>query len=296
MRKTTLFTAITLVFSIFWMTACQDGVKDGYTETESGLLYKIHVKGDGTVSPVEGTFLDVIMTYGTGDSVLFDSRTLPQQQQMQIPMIASVYQGDIYEGFALLHEGDSVTFMLNADSVWTKLFRMPKAPPGMDSIEYLFFDIKLNGISTREEMEAKKDAEMAALREEETDIRNAFIKKNYPDVQPTESGIYYIRVKKGSGNKPVKGQTVKVHYTGTSIDGEKFDSSLDRGIPIDFVLGTNSVIAGWEEGISMMQKGEKATFIIPSDLAYGDRGSGARIPPFSTLIFEVELVDIVDKK
>ena len=84
---------------------------------------------------------------------------------------------------------------------------------------------------------------------------------------------------------------VKVHYTGTLVDGTKFDSSLDRWEPYEFPLGQGQVIRGWDLGIAKMQKGEKGVLVIPSDLGYGARGSG-KIAPFSTLVFEVELVDI----
>ena len=108
----------------------------------------------------------------------------------------------------------------------------------------------------------------------------------------TESGLGYKMIKEGSGAQPTKGQTVSVHYTGKLTDGTKFDSSHDRNQPIEFVLGQGRVIKGWDEGISYLKVGGKATFIIPSDLAYGERGAGGVIPPNATLIFDVELIDI----
>ncbi|HRW68136.1 FKBP-type peptidyl-prolyl cis-trans isomerase, partial [Lentimicrobium sp.] len=90
---------------------------------------------------------------------------------------------------------------------------------------------------------------------------------------------------------PVAGKTVKVHYTGTLLDGTKFDSSVDRGQPFEFVLGQGQVIQGWDEGIAMMKKGGKARLIIPSAIAYGENGRMPTIPPSATLIFDVELID-----
>jgi peptidylprolyl isomerase len=107
-----------------------------------------------------------------------------------------------------------------------------------------------------------------------------------------ESGLIIEMIQEGNGEQPSQGDIVTVHYTGTlKASGEKFDSSLDRGEPIEFPLGVGRVIPGWEEGIAMLSKGSKAKFIIPAHLAYGEQGSGNVIPPNSDLIFEVELID-----
>ena len=108
----------------------------------------------------------------------------------------------------------------------------------------------------------------------------------------TSSGLAYKIIKKGTGVKAEAGKTVSVHYTGKLSDGTKFDSSYDRNQPIEFELGRGRVIKGWDEGISLLNVGSKATFIIPPDLAYGARGAGGVIPPNATLIFDVELVEI----
>lgn len=115
--------------------------------------------------------------------------------------------------------------------------------------------------------------------------------KNKPGVKTTPSGLQYTVISEGTGPKPTASSTVKVHYTGKLIDGTTFDSSVDRGEPIEFPL--NGVIKGWTEGVQLMSKGSKYKFFIPSDLAYGDRGAGNAIGPNETLVFEVELLDIV---
>ncbi len=114
--------------------------------------------------------------------------------------------------------------------------------------------------------------------------------KKRDGVQETASGLQYEVITMGTGPKPAAEEVVKVHYTGTLADGTKFDSSVDRGEPA--VFGVNQVIKGWQEGIQLMPVGSKFKFYIPYELGYGEQGTGP-IPPYSTLIFEVELLEIV---
>ncbi len=109
-------------------------------------------------------------------------------------------------------------------------------------------------------------------------------------VKSTSSGLQYEVITEGDGAKPVATDTVEVHYHGTLIDGTVFDSSVDRGAPTSFVL--NRVIAGWTEGVQLMNVGSKYRFSIPYDLAYGDRGAGGDIKPYAALVFEVELLKV----
>lgn len=120
--------------------------------------------------------------------------------------------------------------------------------------------------------------------------------KTKEGVITTESGLQYKVEKEGTGEKPTAADRVKVHYTGTLLDGTKFDSSVDRGEPAEF--GVSQVIRGWTEGLQIMPAGSKYIFWIPSELAYGERGAGQDIKPNSVLKFEVELLEVIkeDKK
>jgi len=120
----------------------------------------------------------------------------------------------------------------------------------------------------------------------------AIMEKLAAGFDKTESGLRYKMIQKGDGKKAENGKTVSVHYSGQLEDGKVFDSSYSRKKPIEFPLGRGNVIEGWDEGIALLQVGDKARFVIPSHLGYGSSGAGGVIPPDATLIFDVELMDV----
>lgn len=146
-----------------------------------------------------------------------------------------------------------------------------------------------------ERMQAKQAARMQELAASNKTEGEAFLAKNKSaaGVKTTASGLQYQVVTEGNGPKPAATDTVKVHYTGTLLDGTKFDSSVDRGQPAQFAL--NAVIPGWTEALQLMPVGSKYVLWIPSELAYGDRGTPGPIGPNATLKFEVELLEIVQQ-
>ncbi|MGH9318232.1 MAG: FKBP-type peptidyl-prolyl cis-trans isomerase [Thermoanaerobaculia bacterium] len=121
-------------------------------------------------------------------------------------------------------------------------------------------------------------------------------KKSESKMVKTATGLQYEDIQVGTGAQPKTGQTCVMHYTGwlweNNAKGKKFDSSVDRGQPFEFVLGVGRVIKGWDEGVSSMKIGGKRTLLIPPQLAYGSRGAGSAVPPNATLLFEVELLSI----
>jgi len=127
---------------------------------------------------------------------------------------------------------------------------------------------------------------------EQRAAQEAELEKIAAGFSKTDSGLRYQIIQEGAGSKAEKGKTVSVHYKGQLLDGTVFDSSYKRNQPIDFALGTGQVIPGWDEGVALLKIGDKARFVIPSDLAYGSRGAGGAIPPDATLIFDVELMDV----
>ncbi|NOY49006.1 MAG: FKBP-type peptidyl-prolyl cis-trans isomerase [Chlorobi bacterium] len=290
MKKIVLGLMVMGVIAIL-ISSCGDNGES--KTTKSGLKYKFYeTNNDGRI-PVKGDIIEVNMSYQTPDTVLFDSKTMPKPLVMRLD--ESVFKGDLYEGIYLMHEGDSASFSCNTDSVFMKLFRQKVTPPQFDSVDYITFNIKLLSVKSQDELKKEQEAGNKAAQESEKAGLDKYLADNNITATPTETGLIFIETQKGNGEKPQKGDKVKVHYTGYLLDGTKFDSSLDRGKPFEFELGAGQVIKGWDEGLALMDVGSKATLIIPSAIAYGPRGAGGMIPPYSTLKFDVELLGI-DKK
>ena len=169
-------------------------------------------------------------------------------------VVNSIKQGDTIEKVEIVREGESAKNFNAVES-----FR------------------QFNGAKAEREAAAKKQQEELL-----GELSQGFEK--------TGSGLRYKMISEGNGKKAEKGKTVSVHYKGMLPDGTVFDSSYKRKQPIDFPLGKGHVIEGWDEGIQLLKEGDKARFVIPSNLAYGSRGAGGVIPPDATLIFDVELV------
>lgn len=144
-----------------------------------------------------------------------------------------------------------------------------------------------------QEIDAKIQAERSAAGAEQVAAGKVFLEDNAKrdDVSVTDSGLQYEVLAAAEGEKPVASSTVKTHYHGTLIDGTVFDSSYDRGVPAEFPVG--GVISGWTEALQMMPVGSKWRLYVPSDLAYGEQGAGQSIGPNTTLIFDVELLEIM---
>jgi len=147
---------------------------------------------------------------------------------------------------------------------------------------------QFNAIEAFRTFEGSRAARLA----EEKAAAESELDKLASGFEKTESGLRYQIIQKGDGVKAEKGKTVSVHYKGQLPDGTVFDSSYKRNQPIDFPLGRGQVIQGWDEGVQLLKVGDKARFVIPSDLGYGARGAGGVIPPNATLIFDVELMDV----
>lgn len=207
------------------------------------------------------------------------------------PVIEKVFKNDV----------DSMSYALgmNVGADFSK--NLKGIPGGKSNIDLLIkgFATAMKGDSTLMTPEIAGEYfknYISKAQAAETDVKKSAGEKFLADnmtaegVNVTPSGLQYKVLTPAEGKKPSAQDTVKVHYTGTLVDGTKFDSSVDRGEPIEFPL--NQVIKGWTEGVQLMSVGSKYKFFVPYNLGYGEQGAGGVIPPFATLIFEVELLDI----
>lgn len=274
---------------------------DGYTlAKESGVHYKFYNKNENgkKVELGSGIYFSYIIATYPKDSVIVDSKKVSQDGSAyrRFALNASSFKGSFEDGFLMMNEGDSASFIVPADSFFLKTMGMTALPPGIKPGDHLKGLFSIKEVKTKSEVEENQKKQMAdqekMMREmaakENADFEK-YLADNKIDTKPTASGLIYIEVKKGKGASPKATDIVKVHYTGKLLDGKTFDSSVDRGEPIEFPL--NQVIPGWTEGLQLMAKGGKAKLFIPSSIGYGPRGQGP-IPPFATLMFDVELLDI----
>ena len=289
MKKSLIMVALCL---LIFATSCSRF--PGYKSTGKGLYYKTIVEGTGNKLQL-GDVIHPRLAYYIHDSLLFTTDYLSERAVDQVH--ESLFSGDIYEAFAMMHVGDSMSFMISADSAFLKQFRAEELPSFIKPGDYLRWEVVIDDAMSEEayleemQKQQQKMQEEQAIQEQQSKAEfAAWLTANGVKAEPRESGLIYVCTKKGKGPKPGYKQNVKVHYTGKLLDGTVFDSSVERGEPIAFPLGVGQVIKGWDEGIALMSKGEKGILYIPYDLAYGSRQVGP-IPAFSNLIFEVELVD-----
>ncbi len=254
----------------------------------SGLKYQMHQQDDKARKPKVGDVITVHLTLKNGkDSVMRDTHKEPQPLKLilQVPP----FKGSFEEGLAMMGKGDSATFFVSADSLFSRA--MQPLPAGVTKGSDISFTVKLLNVQSEEE--ARK--EEMGVREKQKGVDEIAIKQFLTQnnmvatAKRTPSGLYYVITQPGTGPTPQRGDMVKVHYTGKLTNGKEFDSSMKTGQPIDLPIGVGQVIPGWDEGILLLNKGAKAKLIIPSSLGYGSQAAGP-IPANAVLVFDVELV------
>jgi FKBP-type peptidyl-prolyl cis-trans isomerase len=262
---------------------------EGFSKTPTGLYYKIYKTSTDTATPRAGYYVEFEMIYSGKshgkDSVFFDSRKQDNPAPVKFFLPRPGFQGDLNEGFLMLSKGDSGVFMVNSDSLIYKTFKMQRRPPGIDSNGYFTFHIHVLSFRTTESMIF-----------EEEQLLNKYVKDNNITVRPNSMGLYIIETQAGTGPKIDSGYQVKMNYKVSLIDGKELFTSFDRPEPVKFEYGKKIDTQGFEYGVSTLKKGSKARFIVPSNLAFGRRGSGTLVAPYQSLVYDVEIIDVKTKE
>ncbi|GAA3968985.1 FKBP-type peptidyl-prolyl cis-trans isomerase [Mucilaginibacter dorajii] len=300
MKKTFYFLA-----SLLGMLNLGAHAQNGMQTRPNGAQYQIftHNTGEKVKQNDVITFNYIQMT--DKDSVLFSSYVAGHTVQAQIHPSQSV--ADLMDIFPLLTLNDSAKVKVPTDSIFKghEEARPPFFPKGSN----LTFIIKITKVQSLQEAMDERNAAIAKQKQQESVDANNYITANKLTPVTTASGLKYIVTKPSALRKPLPGDTVLVNYVGSLTNGTVFDSSIEKvakaaGLdqpgrpyePISVVLGEGRVIPGWEEGLALLHEGSTAKFIVPSSLGYGEKGGGAVIPPYATLVFDLEIVKIKPTK
>ena len=307
-----LLKGLALLGAVLFLGSCSEGE---LTAT-NGLKYKLLKAGEGEFAK-NGEYLLVNMEYkDENDSVWLSSEKNGSPIALLKDSTWENSVGSINSIFAVLKQGDSVQFSLSCTDLFKHTFKSP-IPPQVDSTATLTFNMGVEAIydmegirawqqQQQQQLMAKQKEDAINQKEEDLAAIAVYLEENNIDAQTTETGLSYVITQEGEGEKATNGSLVRVNYTGNVLNGPYFDSSYEeiakeKGIytegreygPLEFRLGTRSVITGRDEGIVLLNKGAKATLYVPSGMAYGPRQRGATILPNSILVFDVELVDII---
>jgi FKBP-type peptidyl-prolyl cis-trans isomerase FkpA len=282
-----LFTAI---FILLFLACSHNSPYPGFSKDKNGIYYQLHKIGESTTKPNYNDYITADIEYRKlNDSLFFSGRRKLQLQNTGT-------KGSIEDCFLMLSEGESASFIISSDAFFGKTLQT--TPPAFIPTGSLMkINLDIVEIQTQQEYAKEKEAFLNWIEdfgEYEKVILRQFLKEEKLPVQPTGSGLYYLKLREGNGRKVVNGDTLTVNYEGRFLNGKFFDSTIRRKQPFQFVYGTEwQVVKGLEEAIGMMSEGEKSLFILPSDLAFGNEGSSTGIvPPFTSLLFEVEIISI----
>lgn len=294
-----------LLLAGFLLTGCQSEGPSPVITTENGTRYSLYTadREGELVQAGEYIYFDAVMQT-EADSMIFSTRDQsgePQVVQITEDDKAGNSASPVVEILSLMAAGDSAVIRVSMD-------QFPQIPPGMENDSVMLYTIAVREViddatfSSRlsaEELVMKEAAEAIQAREPEMLDFAESVYNDYvggaldAEMQTTDSGLKYVIHQEGEGAQAEAGKVVSVQYIGKLIsDGSVFDQSFGRGAPIEFPLGQGRVIPGWDEGIALLKAGARASFFIPSELAYGAQGSPPSIGPDAELMFYVELEDV----
>jgi FKBP-type peptidyl-prolyl cis-trans isomerase len=276
------------IFSLF-IVSCGNNKFPGFKTTESGVNIKYHFKAEESEKPVLNSVVTVKMNYRLEDSVLFESSSI--EDPLRFPIIEPTFKGDLYAALMQLNIGDSVSVAFPADSFFMVTAGLEKLPDFVVPGSPMFFDIKLTEIQSEEDVKAEQVAMMKMMKEQEQMLLKQYLDERKITVTPKQSGLYVIEEKSGSGSLPKVGEMLQLHFNITTIDGMELYSTKDQS-PMDIEYGKAFDTKGFDEGIGYIRKGGSSTLIVPSHLAFDSAGRGQFVAPYTTLIYQIQLLNI----
>lgn len=278
-----------IAFFVVFFSSCSEDKYPGFERSPEGVYYKVHYKGGVVPTPNDSDWFVLRMDYRLEDTLLYSSSQ--SGGDMTIPNIPPMFEGDIYDGLKLMGDGDSMTFAIVADSFFFKTVRVRKLPPFVKAGSPMYFDIKLLKRYTNEEykdMLATKKAETEAEQNEKLRI---YLETNMIDIEPLESGLFFIPIKEGKGKRPDTGDMCKVFLEVKELNGDLLFSNFG-GNPVDVEFGKGFDTEGFRQGLGMLRVGGKADLIVPYTIGVGTTGREA-VEPYSTLLYTIQLENII---
>jgi len=286
-----------------------------YKKLASGLQYAFIVDKPTSGKPEEGGQIFLNMQSICNNRILYSTAQAFKGKPGMYGVAKPAFKGDLIEAIMLMTPGDSIVCLVDAYALVTNAKqKMPDFIKKGDKVQYFLklVSLKSKDVVMKEqqaafqkqlnEQMAKQKAEAAKQAAKDEKLLKAYFTKKGITPQKTASGLYYTIKEEGAGDKAMNNDSVTMNYTGTLLDGTKFDSNEDTAFhhaePYQFVLGRGMVIRGWDEGVALLKQGTKATFYIPSGMAYGaqarpgSRANPKGIPANSILVFDVQLMKV----
>ncbi len=278
------------------LSSCGTSPFPGYAESPNGLFYKLQSIGEGEVKAKPGDYVTAQITIRTEtDSVLFDTRKIGLDGSVTFVLEEPQFEKDYREGFQYLSEGDSATFITDAHALYNKKNKTA-IPAGLNVESIIKVEVHLLKVNTPEQHAMERAEEKRKLEQgefEEKKILDRYLADSSIAATPFYNGMYRILLRKGNAITTDSARVLLINYRGCFLNGRYFDSSYESQ-PFEYIVGAEEqLIKGLEIGIRRMHEGEKTKFIIPSHLAFGSSGSSTGIvPPFTTVVYEVELLKV----
>lgn len=295
MKFNNLFFLTLITGSLALFFACGDDnsrpLKDEFSKAPSGIYYYFHSRtNDSIFKPETGDYVKALIDWGLRDSMIVNSKMSGGPAEFQIQPTTN--PRSVFSAIKMMSVGDSATFIITAGDY----FFPAKTPDFLNGKDELYFDIRLLEKQSQAAYLKQKKRELEDMKSQEKVKLEQYIEENNIETKPLGSGLYFIPLQEGKGDLVEKGKMLKINYEYSLIDGKKLYSTWDMKKPMEFRYGSKFDTRGMNQALSMMKEGGRAKLIVPSHIGYGERGRAQFIPPYSTLVYEVEVLEVISEE